>query len=142
MNPAQDPTSSSLLIGQLHQLYCQLTGQTLRLRFDRERLWFDFLQAGFNQTDLKRVLSYLQTEIRAARRNVGALKLSNLLQLDRFEEDLHISRVRLTPRPARVTLPAKTSPEPETILPPDQILQQLRALRQTLQSPPNRSINT
>jgi hypothetical protein len=34
---------------------------------------------------------YLQEEIRASRRNVGALKLSNLLQLDRFEEDLNIT---------------------------------------------------
>jgi hypothetical protein len=30
-----------------------------------------------------------------ALRNVGALKLSNILQLDRFEEDLSISKVRL-----------------------------------------------
>ena len=44
-----------------------------------------------------------QREIRAQRRNVGALKLSNLLQPDRFEEDLQISRVRLrapSPRPS------------------------------------------
>jgi hypothetical protein len=139
MNPAQDPTSLSLAIDQLHQLYSQLTGQTLRLRFDRERLWFDFLQAGFNQTDLKRVISYLQTEIRAARRNVGALKLSNLLQLDRFEEDLHISRVRLTPPPRRTAPSAQSSLQPETILSPDQIRQQLSALRQTLNSPDDRS---
>ena len=141
MNPSQDPTLS-LAIGQLHQLYCQLTGQTLHLRFDRERLWFDFLQAGFDQTDLKRVISYLQTEIRAARRNVGALKLSNLLQLDRFEEDLHISRVRLAPQSKRIAPLTQLSPQPETILPPDEILQQLRALRQTLNSPDNRSTKT
>ena len=139
MNPAQDPTSLSLAIDQLHQLYCQLTGQTLRLRFDRERLWFDFLQAGFNQTDLKRVISYLQTEIRATRRNVGALKLSNLLQLDRFEEDLHISRVRLTPPPRRTAPLTQSSLQPETILSPDQIRQQLSALRQTLNSSADRS---
>ena len=139
MNPTQDPTSLSLAIDQLHQLYCQLTGQTLRLRFDRERLWFDFLQAGFNQTDLKRVISYLQTEIRAARRNVGALKLSNLLQLDRFEEDLHISRVRLTPPPRRTVPSTQSSLQPETILSPDQIRQQLSALRQTLNSAADRS---
>jgi hypothetical protein len=30
---------------------------------------------------------------------VGALKLSNLLQLDRFEEDLNISKVRLRSAP-------------------------------------------
>jgi hypothetical protein len=67
----------------------------LSLRFDRERLWYEFLHAGFSAADLKRVVTYLQKEIRAERRNIGALKLSNLLQLDRFEEDLNISRVRL-----------------------------------------------
>ena len=81
----------------LHELYCQLTGQKLPLRFDRERLWFEFLRAGFNTQDLKTVIDYLQKEIRANRRNVGALKLSNVLQLDRFEEDLNIIKVRLRP---------------------------------------------
>src|ERR1700676_1815055 len=80
-----------------HELYCQLTGQKLSLRFGREPLWYEFLRAGFSAQDLKRVVAYLQKEIRASRRNVGALKLSNLLQPDRFEEDLNISRVRLKP---------------------------------------------
>jgi hypothetical protein len=84
---------------QLHQTYCRLTGQNLLWRFDRERLWWEFLHAGFTLADLTQVIRYLQKEIRQTRRNVGALKLSNLLQLDRFEEDLNISRVRLLPEP-------------------------------------------
>ncbi len=84
---------------QLHQTYCRLTGQNLSWRFDRERLWWEFLHAGFTLADLTQVIRYLQKEIRHTRRNVGALKLSNLLQLDRFEEDLNISRVRLVPEP-------------------------------------------
>jgi len=83
-----------------HQLYCQLTGQSLRLAFDRERLWYELLRTGYCLEDLRAVITYLQREIRAGRRNVGALKLSNLLQPDRFEEDLQISRVRLRPPPA------------------------------------------
>jgi hypothetical protein len=84
-------------IGQAHQLYCQLTGQSLRLAFDRERMWYELLRLGYSLHDLRTVITYLQREIRAQRRNVGALKLSNLLQPDRFEEDLQISRVRLRP---------------------------------------------
>jgi hypothetical protein len=84
---------------QLHQTYCRLTGQTLSWRFDRERLWWEFLHAGFTLANLIQVIRYLQKEIRHTRRNVGALKLSNLLQLDRFEEDLNISRVHLRPEP-------------------------------------------
>lgn len=88
-------------IAQAHQLYCQLTGQSLSLGFDRERGWYELLRLGYGLEDLRTVVTYLQREIRAQRRNVGALKLSNLLQPDRFEEDLQISRLRLRwPAPA------------------------------------------
>jgi hypothetical protein len=110
--PTPSPHSRSLVdaqaIEQAHAFYCQLTGQTLRLGFDRERMWFELLRAGFCLEDLRAVVTYLQREIRAERRNVGALKLCNLLQLDRFEEDLQISRVRLrppVPAPPRVAGP-------------------------------------
>ena len=94
------PPATSAQLEQLHQTYCRLTGQNLSLRFDRERFWFEFHRAGFTLADLVQVVRYLQKEIRHTRRNVGALKLSNLLQLDRFEEDLNISRVRLAARTA------------------------------------------
>src|SRR5208282_6146176 len=95
-------------IDQAHQLYCQLTGQSLRLAFDRERMWYELLRLGYSLQDLRTVILYLQREIRAQHRNVGALKLSNLLQPDRFEEDLQISRVRLRPPPP--AQPAPPSP--------------------------------
>jgi hypothetical protein len=120
-------------IQQLHQLYCRLTGQNLSLRFDRERLWFEFLRAGFTRDDLIQVVRYLQKEIRQTRRNVGALKLSNLLQLDYFEEDLNISRVCLTPRtqaPKPAPPPSCTPREQEQGR--RQALEQLRALKQQL----------
>ena len=97
-------------IHQAHALYCRLTGQRVSLRFDRERLWYEFFQASFSEADLKRVISYLQKEIREGRRNVGALKLSNLLHLDRFEEDLNISRVRLYPKPSNSLAPPPATP--------------------------------
>jgi hypothetical protein len=103
-------------IQQAHALYCRLTGQRVSLRFDRERLWYELFHAGFNQDDLQRVIRYLQREIREGRRNVGALKLSNLLQLDRFEEDLNISRVQLyAPKSANpvASPPPTTTPHPE-----------------------------
>ncbi len=88
-------------IQQAHALYCRLTGQRVSLRFDRERLWYELFHAGFNEADLQKVIRYLQRQIREGRRNVGALKLSNLLQIDRFEEDLNISRVQLhAPKPS------------------------------------------
>jgi len=131
----QAPTSVPAQLEQLHQTYCRLTGQNLSLRFDRERLWFEFRRAGFTPADLVQVVRYLQKEIRHTRRNVGALKLSNLLQLDRFEEDLNISRVRLHPElppPPKVLLPPTCSPA-EQERGRQRALMQLRELKQKLQ---------
>lgn len=121
---------------QLHQTYGRLTGQNLSWRFDRERLWFEFLHAGFTSADLIQVIGYLQKEIRHTRRHVGALKLSNLLQLDRFEEDLNISRVRLSAPPLKATtctalrLPTGSPREQERGR--QRALEQLRQLKETL----------
>jgi len=98
-------------IEQAHALYGRLTGQRVSLRFDRERLWYELFHAGFDEADLQRVIRYLQREIREGRRNVGALKLSNLLQIDRFEEDLNISRVQLyAPKHSPPTLASPVPP--------------------------------
>ena len=129
----QNTKGWSQSVRELHELYCHWTAQTLSLRFDRERLWYEFLRAGFSAADLKRVVTYLQKEIRAERRNIGALKLSNLLQLDRFEEDLNISRARLksaAPRPKPTVQPA-----PDREIDEQQrrrILDELRFFRQHL----------
>jgi hypothetical protein len=122
--PASFPVNA-LAIGQAHQLYCQLTGQSLSLGFDRERMWYELLRLGYSLQDLRTVICYLQREIRAQRRNVGALKLSNLLQPDRFEEDLQISRVRLRPPPP----PPPLKPSPPALSP----LDQQRARQRTLE---------
>jgi len=121
--PASCPVQADA-IGQAHQLYCQLTGQSLRLAFDRERMWYELLRLGYSLQDLRAVILYLQREIRAQRRNVGALKLSNLLQPDRFEEDLQISRVRLRPPPPSQPAP----PSPPTLSPADQLRGRQRAV--------------
>jgi hypothetical protein len=129
----QNTKNWSQSVRELHELYCHWTAQTLSLRFDRERLWYEFLRAGFSAEDLKRVVTYLQKEIRTQRRNIGALKLSNLLQLDRFEEDLNISRVRLKPLAPRSNPTVQPAHDPEI---DDQqrhkIVDELRIFRQQL----------
>jgi hypothetical protein len=144
MLPARTSTPSrsveAAAIAQAHRLYGELTGQSLRLAFDRERMWYELLRAGYGLEEVRAVITCLQCEIRAGRRDVGALQLSNLLQPDRFEEDLQFSRVRLRAAP-----PVKPSPSPSPPLRSAQqeqgrqralaCLRQLKAaLRQT--SPP------
>lgn len=119
-------------IAAAHQLYCQLTGQSLRLGFDRERQWYEWLRAGFTSEDLRRVIGYLQREIRESRRNVGALKLSNLLQPDRFEEDLNIRRVRLEAPPRPVSPPPAPLPEPQRERRRQECLEQIRHIKESL----------
>jgi len=125
--------NASAQIVQAHELYCRLTGQKLRLDYVRERQWYELLHQGFTLEEVRRVIVYLQREIREGRRNVGALKLSNLLQPDRFEEDLNIRRVRLElPAPksfARPTAaPASHDQEQRRI----QALEQLQQLKRSL----------
>lgn len=118
-------------IAQAHELYCQMTGQKLRLDYVRERQWYELLHQGFTLQEVRRVILYLQREIREGRRNVGALKLSNLLQPDRFEEDLNIRRVRLeppAPRPKCSDLPPGPDQEQRRI----QALKQLQQLKRSL----------
>jgi hypothetical protein len=67
----------------------------------------------------------ISSTIHATRRNVGALKLSNLLQPDRFEEDLGISRLRVRP-PARSPVPKPSPPASEV---PDAAELERRRLR-------------
>ena len=121
-------------IEHLHQTYCTLTAQKLTLRFDRQRLWFEFLRAGFAAADLIQVIGYLQKQIRRAQRHVGALKLSNLLQLDRFEEDLNISRVRLfaPPPPHRPSTGSTLLSPQEQQAGRQRALQHLRQLQDNL----------
>jgi hypothetical protein len=131
------PPITQALIQKAHRLYCELTGQTLRMGFDRERLWYELLRQGFSLEDLRQVIVYLQREIREGRRYVGALKLSNLLQPDRFEEDLNISRVRLRAL-TRSHPPVRAPPSPVQLTPEEQesrrqyCLEQLRRLREQI----------
>jgi hypothetical protein len=138
MSQSSPNPNCSESVRQVHELYCRQTAQHLALRFDRERLWYEFLRAGFTPADLERVISYLQKEIRAQRRNVGALKLSNLLQLDRFEEDLNISRVRLhsPPKPRPNTAHTPSDPAPADEAQRQRMVHQLRSFHRQLRGDP------
>lgn len=118
-------------IARLHALYGELTGQHLPLHLERQRQWAFILAQGYGPEDVRRLILYLQREIRAGRRYVGALKLSNLLQLDRFEEDLALTRLHLRP-PSAPPSPVPPVPTPVSDPADDQAARQraLEILRQ------------
>lgn len=76
----------------LHEWFCQVTGQQLPLRMELLTRWIDWLQAGHNGPQLKTVLLYLRKQIASNKRNPGALKLSSLLDITKFEEDLGLAQ--------------------------------------------------
>jgi hypothetical protein len=91
----------------------------LRLTPEVERLWLDWLAAGFNGGDLRDVIRYVRRQISLGRRNEGALKLSNLLARSegggflRFEEDLGLARARANLSVDRRLEPPPDQPAPD-----------------------------
>lgn len=135
MNKPNQNQNIPPIICQFHQTYCQLTGQNIPLRFDRHRLWFQFIKAGFTVAELTAVIGYLQKQIRLGRRNPGALKLSNLLQPDRFEEDLYISRLKLcpqNPKPKPASQPTQHCSQQQWEQIRQHALEQLRRIKDSL----------
>ena len=84
-------------IQALHAWYGQAMGTSFPLGPATERYWFDWIQAGFNGKQLRRVMVYLRKEIAANRRNPGALKLRNLINPEAFEEDMFLCGASLDP---------------------------------------------
>lgn len=93
------PPDCAERIKGIHEWYSEQMGGDVRLGACEERLWFEWIKAGFEDDDLKRVVKFIRDGINEGERNRGAMKLSNLLQLERFSEDLLISKQGF---PARV----------------------------------------
>lgn len=89
--PAQESEASSR-IKLIHGCYSEMMGGGVLLEANGERLWFDWLKAGFTEDDLKRVMLHIRAGIASGDRQLGALRLSNLLAVDRFSEDLTLSK--------------------------------------------------
>lgn len=95
-----EPTPSQLpmrdRVQALHAWYCDNV-MHVPLVPEVERLWLGFFRAGYNGHQLASVIHYLRRQISQSKRNVGALKLSNLLQISeegslvKFAEDLALS---------------------------------------------------
>jgi hypothetical protein len=80
-------------IADLHAAYSSMTGFHLLCHTGRVAEWHIWMKRGWNRTDLVLVIRHIQGGIKCGKRNMGALKFSNLVaNLDRFEEDLAMAR--------------------------------------------------
>jgi hypothetical protein len=95
----------------LHQWYCLALTVSAPLNQAFERYWYDWLKAGYNGKQLARVIRYIQRQIALGKRNEGALKLSNLLNVERFAEDLMIVERNRDPERKLPPLPQGERPE-------------------------------
>ncbi len=83
-------------IALLHAWYSRNV-MPMRLTPEVERLWWGWLQAGYNGNDLRDVIRYIRRQISFGKRNEGALKLSNLIAPGElgfvgFDQDLGLAR--------------------------------------------------
>jgi hypothetical protein len=93
------PSETENAVAELHAFYCERSGLQTRLCF-AQRAWYDRLRDyDFNadalRADIDLLVRYLKREIARDKRNMGALKLSNLLQPDQFDEDVALARLAM-----------------------------------------------
>lgn len=99
----------------LHDWYCRNVMQ-LRLTPEVERLWMEWLKAGYAGPDLRDVIRYIRKQINLGKRNEGALKLTNLIQRSEggfigFDQDLGLARARANLNIDKRLEPAPDAPE-------------------------------
>ena len=81
------------LIASLHREYRLHTGMDLRLDFERERQWWEWVKRGNTLEDLRLVIQYLKKKVYKKERNEGCLKFHNLIGLlDYYDEDLQMAK--------------------------------------------------
>lgn len=97
-------------INALHAWYCRNVME-MRLTPEVERLWLEWLKAGYCGPDLRDAVRYIRRQIALGKRNEGALKLTNLIARGEvgfigFDQDLGLARARTNLNPMKKLEPA------------------------------------
>lgn len=83
-------------IQNLHTAWNRATGQNIPMgvcSYELEHGWHEFLKAGYSESDLLMVISYLQREIKKGERKPAALRWRNCVgDLLRFAEEIELAR--------------------------------------------------
>lgn len=113
-------TTTNDAIIALHNLFAELAGRAEPVRF-HERSWGEVLRcpeynwdAAAVERDLRLLIQYLRVQIRDDKRNIGALKLRNFLQVDQWFADLAEAQAwQKTCRTARSARPNEALQAPD-----------------------------
>lgn len=76
----------------LHTLWMSLAKQTQPYSWTCHFRWETWLGHGWTEADLKLVVDYIWKRVKAGKRERESFKLSNLLEPDRFSEDLSMAK--------------------------------------------------
>ncbi len=77
---------------QIHQAYCRLTDRDMRLDTGVHFRWNLFKSKGWTEADLALVVAFIKGRMKTGRRFVESLRLNNLIDPDRFADDLQDAR--------------------------------------------------
>ena len=129
---------------QVHSTYCKLTGRGMPLGISEHLRWNAWKARGWTDADLELVIRHIQSLMAAKRRYPESLRLYNLIDPDRFQEDLVEARalaripkpdrgkesvLKATGREVTHEKPARTAAQ---VMAGDEALKALLRLRDTL----------
>lgn len=122
----------------LHSCYCQATTRHIPYNVSFHYRWALWASKGWSRDDLLVVIAFIKRKIKDKRRQPESLRLYNLLDPDRFAEDLCDSRQEArksqpTPRSEALRTIGRTEPEPERVRTPAQVLAGNEGLRKLLE---------
>ena len=103
----------------MHAVYCRLTGRELPLTMQNRFAWEAWCAKGWTEESLTMVIGYIKSLVRQNRRRPESFRIHNLLDLERFGEDLaecravtRNSRPPITPRQAALRAAGRPASDP------------------------------
>ncbi len=76
----------------LHALYCSLTGREITFDMPALSRWEQWTARGWTEADLRLVVGFINRKITKEERRIESLRLHNLIDTARFEDDLQDAR--------------------------------------------------
>ncbi len=101
----------------LHSVWMQATHRDIAMSITDHHRWNYWVAKGWTEADLRLVIAFINRRIKAGRRFPESLRLYNLIDVDRFEQDLQDARAEARqyaarPRPRQNMLSSVGRPEP------------------------------